>query len=85
MPVPTNPPHPRHVVSALRRADALLAEIDRLKQHVSPHDPLAALVIAAEGSARAARTSLLPLYKLAREAADEAAPRQLRLAAGSES
>ena len=84
----TMPPEPRQVVPALRRADALLAEISRLKAHVPPRDPLAALVVSAEASARASRTSLLVLYlagKKASEAdeADEASTRQLRLAGGT--
>jgi len=48
------------------------------------HDPLAAFVISSEACARASRTSLLPLYKAAKEAseANETAPRRLKLAEG---
>jgi hypothetical protein len=62
-------------------ADAFPAEVDHLKHRVAPSDPLAALVVSAEASAKASRTSLLALYKVARDAreAEDAAAAANRL------
>jgi hypothetical protein len=62
-------------------ADTFLAEVDHLKHRVAPSDPLAALVVSAEASAKASRTSLLALYKVARDAreAEDAAAAANRL------